>query len=222
MEITGDIKQLLELTKGISLAEQTLKEATVSAINKSIVSVRVFAAKEISREYKVTQTAVKKELGIFKANVRIMSASLKGEGKPGIPLYSFSPTPRRVPSTIQKKGVWEDKYTKFGKKMKRQQMIPGSNKYSPKLGIKVMVHRGSRKMVRTAFIAKMSSGHVGIFSRRKGSKSIDELFGPSPLRILDSPFYQDKINNYAAETMDKNMAHEAEFYLKRAGILPDV
>lgn len=222
MQITGNIKELQELTKGIALAEPTLKKATVSAINKSISSVRVFAAREISKEYKVTQTAVKKDLGIFKANVRTLYASLKGEGRPGVPLYNFSPTPRRVPSTIQKKGIWETKYTWWGKKLKGKQMVPGSNKYSPKRGIKVMVHRGSRKMVRTAFIARMSSGHAGVFSRRKGTKKIDELFGPSPLRILDSNFYKDKIDDYAAETMDKNMAHEADFYLKRAGILPNV
>lgn len=201
MQITGDINELIKLTKGISLAEPTLKKATVSAVNKTIVSTRAYGVREMAKEYKVTQKQVRDELKISRASLNRLEARIVGAGSPGIPLYNFSPTPNRTPST---------------KRLK-------AGGYSPKSGIKVMIHRGIRKVVKGAFIARMQSGHVGVFKRSKdGQLPIDELFGPSPLRILDRPVYHDKIDKFAAETMDKNMAHEAEYYLKRAGILPNV
>ncbi len=201
MQITGDINELIQLTRGIALAEPTLKKATVSAINKSIVSTRAFSVREVAKEYKITQKEVRDELKISRASINRMEARIVGSGSPGIALYKFSPTPNRIPSTVRLK----------------------SGGYSPKKGIKVMVHRGQRKVAKGAFIARMASGHVGVFKRSKeGKLPIDELFGPSPLRILDRPVYHDKIDKFAAETMDKNMAHEAEFYLKKAGILPNV
>lgn len=91
-----------------------------------------------------------------------------------------------------------------------------------------MIHRGQRKVVAGAFITTLDSGHVGIF-RRFGSdggiwnknryKRIEKLYGPSPIRILDSDFYKKKIDDYTAETMDKNMLHEAEYFLKKGGLL---
>lgn len=200
IQINGNIDELCTLTKGITLAEPTLKKATVSATNKSIVSIRTFGVREVAREYKLTQKTVRSELIIVRAHIRRIEAKIIGDGSPGIPLYKFSPTPKRSPSTRRLK----------------------SGGYSPKKGIKVMIHRGQRKTVKDAFIARMDSGHVGVFKRRINTKRIDELFGPSPIRILDSNFYKNKIDDFAEVTMNKNMAHEAEFYLKRAGILPSV
>ncbi len=211
MEIRGDINALIEATKGLKIAEPALKKGAVSATNKSIVTVRSRATRLVAKEYRVTQKDVRKELNIYKANYSRIVARMYGSGKPGIGLFKFAPTPKRIPSTVRS----------------------GTGRFLPKDGIKVMIHRGKRKQVKGAFIARMSSGHVGVFRRRKDGSAnfwnaakrrffIDELFGPSPLRILDSTFYKDKIDEIAEEVMDKNMAHETEYFLKKYKVIPNV
>lgn len=199
MKISGDYEQLAKMVKGLSLAEPTLKKAVVSATNKTIVSTRAYAVKEVIKEYKISAKDVRSELVISRASYRKPVAKIIGSGSPGAALYKFAPTPKRTPST---------KRTKIGG-------------YTPKSGIKVMIHKGSRKTVHGAFIAKMRSGNVGVFKRRKNSKQIDELFGPSPLRIIDTELFKNKIDTFAGVTMDKNMLREATYYLTRAGVLPN-
>lgn len=46
-------------------------------------------------------------------------------------------------------------------------------------GVFWRIGRGVRRFEKNAFIARMSSGHVGVFRRVRGSKKIIELFGPS-------------------------------------------
>ncbi len=206
IEFYGDPGEIERLTKGISLSEKQLKKATVSALNKTITSVRTFIVREVNKEYNVAQKDIRKELKLSKANYSRMEARVMGEGSPGIKLYKFSPTPKAAPSTRRLK----------------------SGAYSPKGGIKVMIHRGSRKIVKGAFIARMSSGHVGVFRRKESGigdwwnafsgGGIEELYGPSPLRIIDTDYYVDRMDDFTQETMDKNMAHEAEFYMKQAGV----
>ena len=198
----GDINAIHRLTKDIKLSEQVAKKATVSAINKSITSTRAFAVKLVAKDYKISQKVVRDELKLVKANYSSMEAKIIGSGSPGIPLYKFAPTPKKVPSTRRLK----------------------SGGYTPKGGIKVMIRKGARKTVQGAFIAQMSSGHIGVFKRKKsgpgqaGKQGIDELFGPSPLRILDDDRYYQQLDDFTEETMDKNYAREVDFYLKKAGV----
>lgn len=231
-EITGDIEEMRELTKGLKAAEPALRKATVSALNKTARSVRAEIGRMVSKKYKITQKAVKAELAISKAHFNRLEAIILGEGSPGIPLIKFFPTPKRVPSTIHKPGRWESRFTWWGEQLKRQVMIPGTDRYLPKAGIKVMIHRGDRKVIRGAFIARMPSGHVGVFKRQDSGmgawwnsfsgRGIKELFGPSPLRIISSDAFQIPLDDFTGETLDKNMAHEASFFLKKAGVLPGV
>ncbi len=207
-EIYGDFDELVELTRGISVAPRALRKATARALNRTAVSCRAELARMITKEYRLTQKAVKKELWISRARENRLEAAIRGEGSPGIPLKEFAPTPKRVPSTRR----------------------TGRGNYTPKVGIKVMIHRGKRKVVRGAFLARMPSGHIGVFRRtgdnRWGVRSrrqvIEELYGPSPLRIIESDAYQIALDDYAGEVLDKNMDREATYYLKKAGVLPDV
>jgi hypothetical protein len=229
-EITGDLEELRELTRGIPLAEKTLKRAVVSALNKTATSGRAWLTKAVAKEYNLKQKDVRAAITISKANYTRMRAELSGTGSPGIPLVKFSPTPRRVPSTIHKEGRKVVAMGKRGKPLKRLRTVPGSDRYLPGAGIKVMVRRGRRKLVRGAFVAKMDSGHVGVFRRAgdgrwglRGRRTvIEELYGPSPFRILEGDEFHIPFDDFIGETMDKNMAHEADFYLRREGVLPRV
>lgn len=206
MEIYGDIDELEHQVKGLKVAKPAMEKALVSALNKTITSLRAEAVRMVFKEYNVKQKEIRKELKISRASPYRHKAMLRGEGSPGIPLMDFSPTPKKVPSTKRLKG----------------------GGYTPKGGIKVMVRRGQRKMVKGAFIAKMPSGHVGVFRRavdgRLGRRSrrpvIEERFGPSPLRIISADRYQIPLDDFAGETLDRNMAREADYFLKKFGVIP--
>ncbi len=206
-EIDGDFEDLQELVKGIKLAEPALKRATAHAVNRTANSVRSLAAKMISADYKVTQRDIKKELKIHKAHFTWPIATIVGSGSPGIPLYEFSPSPKGAPSTRRLK----------------------SGGYRPKVGISVEVTRGKRKTARGAFVAKMPSGHVGVFRRARngrwgrGSRRvvIEELYGPSPIRLIEQDRYQIAMDDHAGDEMEKNMARAANYYLKKYKVIPD-
>lgn len=231
--ITGDLEEMRKLTSGIARAEKALKRATVSALNKTATSGRTWLTKAVAAEYNIKQKDVRASIRIAKANYSRLQAELFGSGSPGIPLIKFSPTPRRVPSTIHKEGRKVAVRGKRGKPLKRLRTVPGSDRYLPVAGIKVAVRRGNRKLVRGAFVAKMSSGHVGVFRSMdggrgnwweafSGKKKIEELYGPSPFRILEGDEFHIPFDDFIGETLDKNMAHEADFYLRREGVLPRV
>ena len=208
--IYGDIEELEDMVKGIKLGEKALRNATVRAINKTATSSVHFISKLIRKDYNVKAYEIKRVLNISKANKRQanVQAQLYGSGKPGIPLYKFAPTPSRVPSTRRTK----------------------SGGYTPKGGIKVLVTKGQRKVVADAFVAQMPNGKIGVFKERERgignwwnafrSKSrIKQLYGPSPIRLIDSDHIQIPLDDFVGDTLDKNMKHEADFYLKKAGLL---
>lgn len=206
-EISFDIDDARELVKGLNVGEKVLVQAVVSSLNKTIVSTRAEASRMIRVEYNVKAGAIKAELAISRASYRRQEAKILGEGSPGIPLFDFSPTPKKAPST---------------KRLK-------AGGYGPKKGIKVMIRKGDRKIVKGAFVAMMPSGHVGVFKRMEsgtgnwwdafsGKQKITELFGPSPLRILDNDRYQIPLDDFAGEAMDKNLPRELDFYMKKAGL----
>lgn len=213
-EITGDSDELREMVKGIKVAEDALKRAAVRAINLTATSARTFLVKMVAKDYGVTQKAVRKELEISTANFSRIQARIYGSGSPGIPLSRFSPSPKRVPSTIHKQGRYL---------IKLRAMVPGSDRYLPRGGIKVMVTRGKRKMIKGAFVARMESGHVGVFRRGEKGKRlpIEELYGPSPIRLVDQDRYQIPLDDHVAETLNKKMAHEATQYLKKYRVIPN-
>lgn len=199
--ITVDYNQaaVQKVFAGLKIASSEMRKAEVSATNKTAVSTRSYVVKAIAKDYRVKQKDIRKELNLSRATYKNPVADIWGGGSPGIALYDFAPTPKRTPST---------KRTKRGK-------------YTPKTGIKVMVRRGNRKVVKGAFIAKMRSGHIGVFRRSdKKGLPIDELFGPSPIRLADADYLKPKIDIFVGATMDKNIAREADYYLKRAGVIP--
>lgn len=203
--IYGDVDELAALVKGIKIGEEALLRATVRAVNKTATSVRSEASRLIRKDYRVLDKDVKSRLKIRKANFSRIEAIIFGSQSPGVPLYKFAPTPKRTPST---------KRTKAGG-------------YTPKSGIKAMVKKGQRKVVRDAFIQRMSSGHIGVFKRVENQRMslktkrtvIEELYGPSPLRLLDSDHIQIPLDDFTGELLEKNTQREAEYYLKKAGLL---
>ncbi|MEC0171163.1 phage tail protein [Paenibacillus graminis] len=76
--------------------------------------------------------------------------------------------------------------------------------------LKAAVKRaGGNKNVDGAFLARMSSGHVGVFRRSARSRlPVEELYGPAVPVMLNNPEVTDYLERVAIEEMDKRLEHE--------------
>ena len=81
------------------------------------------------------------------------------------------------------------------------------------------VVKGQGGTIAHAFLAKMKSGHVGVFQRaglgaNNASLPISKLSGPSTPQMLGSPSVTEFIAKKMLERMDKNLEHEIDAFLK--------
>jgi len=93
---------------------------------------------------------------------------------------------------------------------------------TPTLTVKV---KATRKPVRTVFVAKMKSGHTGVF-RRTGKKgrngkpyleAIEELTSVSIPQMVGNPEVRKYVQELALETFDKNFTHEMNYLIQKGG-----
>ena len=81
------------------------------------------------------------------------------------------------------------------------------------------VVKGQGGTIAHAFLARMKSGHVGVFQRAghgasNASLPISKLAGPSTPQMLGSPSVTEFIAKKMLERMDKNLEHEIDAFLK--------
>lgn len=77
------------------------------------------------------------------------------------------------------------------------------------------VVQGQGGTIAHAFLAKLKSGHTGVFRRTAGNSSlpIEKLSGPSTPQMLESPTVRDYIEKRVQERMAKNLEHEVNAFL---------
>ena len=77
------------------------------------------------------------------------------------------------------------------------------------------VVKGQGGTIAHAFLAKMKSGHVGVFRRTAGNDSlpINKLSGPSTPQMLESPTVRDYIEKRIQERLASNIEHEVNAFL---------
>ncbi len=77
------------------------------------------------------------------------------------------------------------------------------------------VVKGQGGTIAHAFLAKLKSGHTGVFRRTAGNSSlpIEKLSGPSTPQMLESPTVRDYIEKRVQERMAKNLEHEVNAFL---------
>ena len=76
----------------------------------------------------------------------------------------------------------------------------------------VQVKKGNKTTFRQAFIAKMKSGHVGVYERKDETRlPIEQHFGPStPGMFKANEDVNKAVMEKAGETFDKRVQHELE------------
>jgi len=85
-----------------------------------------------------------------------------------------------------------------------------------KIPIVVRVKQGEGGPVKRAFVAKMGSGHVGVFQRAgKRRLPVQELYGPPIPQMLGSPSVTQWVEQKAAERLDERLDHEINRLLER-------
>lgn len=77
-------------------------------------------------------------------------------------------------------------------------------------GVTYKIGQGGRGRIESAFLARLSSTHEGVFARRgKARLPIDERFGPSIGRVFDK--YRSPVVTAMQETFTQRLAHELKF-----------
>lgn len=90
------------------------------------------------------------------------------------------------------------------------------NRRKRRRGITYRVQRGKRVRVRDAFVARMDSGHVGAFMRKRESRTpIRELFGPSIPQMLKETASLNAIFQRIQEDAPRVLEQELRFRVRK-------
>ena len=181
--------------RGIEQAQELLKDipgATKKAVSTALRKSLRNAKKEAVKKVRERYTIRKAGYvsRTIKMKVENMTGILSSKG-PVNDLSYFKTNPKTVPKRRPPKG----KYL-----------------YSP-------VVKGQGGTIAHAFLARMKSGHVGVFQRAghgasNASLPISKLAGPSTPQMLGSPSVTEFIAKKMLERMDKNLEHEIDAFLK--------
>lgn len=87
----------------------------------------------------------------------------------------------------------------------------------PKNPVFVQVKRGGGGTIKSAFLAIMRSGHIGVFNRKSTSSlPIIQHFGPSVPQMLESKSVTAFICDKAQEVLNERLEHEIDVILQGA------
>lgn len=170
-----------EALKKLATIPNGIEKAANRAINRTATSARAIVAREISKQYYVKITDIKKTIQLRRSNRKSLSAELISRGGV-IALSKYKVSPRGV----QHRG----------------------SKNRP---LRVAVKKGAgKKTIGSAFIAQFKSGHVGVV-HRKGKRRfpLQELYGPSIPQMLKNENVIGPVKEQTATRLQKEFEHEA-------------
>lgn len=190
MQIKVDLKGIEELKR--TLDPKKFQRAIIRALDRTAKQGRVEAQRAIRSEYNIK---LKDLSGHIKTDIHPskMQAVISAKGSV-LPLKLFNP--RQVIEARDRKSG--------GLYSKLRKAKPGSKGVA---GVTVMVKQGHRKLVRGGFMAKMPSGHIGVFKREgKARLPIRELFSVSMPKAFEKTI--EAVKKRILEQWKKNIIHE--------------
>lgn len=179
------------------------EKAVKSAMSRAVSSMRSNAVKEIRKEYDISAAAVRSNQNIKSrytyAGGNVTATVLFSGHK--IPLYRYNGTSPKMPTVDKSKTVIA--------------IING--KHVPvHPGVAASGHKKTYTCVTkfdNAFIARMKSGHIGIFERTGGQMAgggdeIHELMGSSVPTMVGNKTVREELTRAAWEKFDERLDHE--------------
>jgi hypothetical protein len=187
---------------------EVVRKATNATLNRVAVSARQTAIDLIQTEYNFKPRELRMYLLLSaKAKGYSMEAVITGK-KRGTPLFMFGAKQEGV--TVRKKQA------AYNRRARRR----GALRYGGK--VTVLVKRGGgRKVVSPVegvrpFIAKMTTGHIGVWARRGGSRlPIEQLYGPGVGGLFGSEKIMSAVKRRVLERWPKEFQHQLDFYAGR-------
>ena len=176
---------------------QDVRAAIRSTLNKVVKSTKSLTSTEIRKVYNVPKAILDQRLELFTAKISQLEAELVIGGK-SVSLSYFNARQFSGASVITRaKTATRKRASKFQ-------------------GVEVEVQRGKRTQLKSAFMQRFKSGHLGILTRT--SKSRYPVLVKSAVSLA-TMFNQVGINAAIISKIDADLErvfwHELEFYLSR-------
>jgi len=176
-----------ELMKAVQGIQKGKRKVITRALNKTARGAKTDAVKLIRQHLMIKAKPVRENVRISKATWSKPTAYLFARGKRGVPLLGNYPVrPGRL----------------------------GARK--PKQGVSVQIKRfGGRKVIKGSFLAKMKSGHVGVFLRDSADRlPIKQLHGMGFIQLLERGMIHRRLKKSIAKRMERNLKHEINHLLQ--------
>ncbi|MBQ9616038.1 MAG: phage tail protein [Selenomonadaceae bacterium] len=189
MMIRIDTEELDRAVKFLEGIPGAAQKATRTALTKTMRGAQKEAIKKVTERYTIKQEKI---LPCFSQILRVsdgMTVGFRARGRVNDLAYF-----RHKPGSVPKRRPPKGKYL-----------------YS-------QVVKGEGGTIAHAFLARMKSGHVGVFQREghgasNASLPIEKMAGPSTPQMLESPSVAAFIQQKMEERLAKNMEHEVNAFL---------
>lgn len=185
----------------LSSVEQGIEKAATRAINKTLKNGVTITARMVAGEFNVTQKEIKSQLRKVEATYSKMEGQLIFSGPRALPLIRYVVGSKEPVPTMP-----QYYKTALANRVK---------------GVKVKVKKASGiSTLKSAFLAEMASGHVGVFERTDDdwSSPITEMYGTTYLSWLNTDLVADHLEEQVFERFEHHLEHEANFVLQQAGL----
>jgi hypothetical protein len=207
VNLTVSDEQKRQLAADLAGIKNGVAKACAQAINKTLATGRATVTKRLAPELAIKQKLIREQIGVRKADYKTQRGYVTIRKK-SLPLYDFNPIPKLPLHEARAAAA-----TKGKKPPKR-----------PAVGISVKVRPGrGRQVLAHTFIARMKSGHVGIFERagrggkRVPRKVIKERWGPTPLGVfLNAPGIAEDVLAKLGGTLAKNLESQVDYLLAKS------
>lgn len=176
--------------------KKNVVKAHASALNKTAAQTFTQAKKELTGSYAIKSSDVGRVVKVYKASINKLTAAIKAVDAQ----LGFSNVAARIRSA-----KWKATANRSGKKVRTE------------------IKKGNKTAWAHAFIAKMPSGHIGLFERTgnkriingKKQQPIKEIKGPSISYLFGSAGIMDKLSKFAQDKFPSIFSHEYEYFNKK-------
>lgn len=210
IEARFDEKELKKLTKVLKKAPEECRKGLSSAINRSVKTTNAAMQRAVTTRYNIKK-------GALNGGDSFKSDSSNNLVKP------ILSTPAKLQGGIEVRGTRLSLVAARGMITPKE---PKSHKGKTMRQIKRMAYpsvkvvnvkavKGQKTRYPHAFVARGKGGTVGLFSRQRGSRTIEMQRTLSPANMVRETSVVNATQTAAREALEKNVAHEIEYRLGR-------